>query len=77
MLALLVGADFPGIEPLGGTGDGGRDAIIRTDANVRWNPHKALFGAPGAGLRRWESNPLPLGNEPSKLPLLYSASLDV
>ncbi|WP_156374368.1 hypothetical protein [Pseudorhodoferax sp. Leaf274] len=30
--ALLAGADYPGIDPLGGTGDGGRDAIIRSDA---------------------------------------------
>lgn len=29
--ALLAGADYPGIDPLGGTGDGGRDAIIRSD----------------------------------------------
>lgn len=33
--ALLAGTDYPGIEPLGGTGDGGRDAIIRTDASSR------------------------------------------
>lgn len=31
--ALLAGSDYPGIDPLGGTGDGGRDAIIRTDAS--------------------------------------------
>ena len=29
--AMLAGGDYPGIEPLGGTGDGGRDAIIRVD----------------------------------------------
>lgn len=29
--ALLAGTDYPDIDPLGGTGDGGRDAIIRTD----------------------------------------------
>jgi hypothetical protein len=29
--ALLAGAGYPGIEPLGGTGDKGRDAIIRSD----------------------------------------------
>lgn len=29
--ALLAGAGYPGIEPLGGTGDKGRDAIIRAD----------------------------------------------
>lgn len=33
--ALLAGTDYPGIEPLGGTGDGGRDAIIRTDETGR------------------------------------------
>lgn len=33
--ALLAGTDYPGIDPLGGTGDGGRDAIIRTDASGR------------------------------------------
>lgn len=33
--ALLAGTDYPGIDPLGGTGDGGRDAIIRTDAAGR------------------------------------------
>ena len=33
--ALLAGTDYPGIDPLGGTGDGGRDAIIRTDATGR------------------------------------------
>jgi hypothetical protein len=30
--ALLAGTDYPGIDPLGGTGDRGRDAIIRTDS---------------------------------------------
>lgn len=30
--ALLAGTEYPGIVPIGGTGDGGRDAIIRTDA---------------------------------------------
>jgi hypothetical protein len=29
--ALLAGAGYPGIDPLGGTGDEGRDAIIRSD----------------------------------------------
>lgn len=29
--ALLTGAGYPGIDPLGGTGDEGRDAIIRSD----------------------------------------------
>lgn len=29
--ALLAGTDYPGIDPLGGTGDEGRDAIIRSD----------------------------------------------
>lgn len=29
--ALLAGAGYPSIDPLGGTGDEGRDAIIRTD----------------------------------------------
>lgn len=29
--ALLAGAGYPGIEPLGGTGDKGRDAVIRDD----------------------------------------------
>ncbi len=29
--ALLANAGYPGIEPLGGPGDKGRDAIIRTD----------------------------------------------
>lgn len=29
--ALLAVAGYPGIEPLGGTGDKGRDAIIRVD----------------------------------------------
>ena len=33
--ALLAGTDYPGIDPLGGTGDEGRDAIIRTDASGR------------------------------------------
>ena len=33
--AILAGTDYPGIEPLGGTGDGGRDAIIRTDSSGR------------------------------------------
>jgi len=33
--AILAGTDYPGIDPLGGTGDGGRDAIIRTDASGR------------------------------------------
>lgn len=33
--ALLAGTDYPGIDPLGGTGDEGRDAIIRTDATGR------------------------------------------
>lgn len=33
--ALLASGDYPGIEPLGGTGDGGRDAIIRIDENGR------------------------------------------
>jgi hypothetical protein len=33
--ALLAGTEYPGIDPLGGTGDGGRDAIIRTDAAGR------------------------------------------
>ncbi|MCE4554251.1 hypothetical protein [Pelomonas cellulosilytica] len=28
--ALLAGAGYPGIDPLGGTGDGGRDAVMRT-----------------------------------------------
>lgn len=32
---LLAGTDYPGIDPLGGTGDGGRDAIIRSDSNGR------------------------------------------
>ena len=34
---LMAGTDFPGIEPLGGTGDGGRDAlhVHRTDGTVR------------------------------------------
>jgi hypothetical protein len=31
--ALLAATDYPGIEPLGGTGDGGRDAIVRMDAH--------------------------------------------
>lgn len=33
--ALLAGAGYPGIEPLGGTGDGGRDAVIRVDDDGR------------------------------------------
>ena len=33
--ALLAGTDYPGIDPLGGTGDGGRDAIVRTDGSGR------------------------------------------
>lgn len=33
--AFLAGAGYPGIDPLGGTGDGGRDAIIRTDGQGR------------------------------------------
>jgi hypothetical protein len=33
--AILAGSDYPGIDPLGGTGDGGRDAIIRTDSSGR------------------------------------------
>jgi hypothetical protein len=33
--ALLAGSDYPGIDPLGGTGDEGRDAIIRADASAR------------------------------------------
>ncbi|KAI5912180.1 hypothetical protein [Thauera sp. 2A1] len=33
--ALLAGAGYPGIDPLGGTGDGGRDAIVRSDASNR------------------------------------------
>ncbi|USE77243.1 restriction endonuclease [Cupriavidus gilardii] len=33
--ALLAGAGYPGIDPLGGTGDEGRDAIIRSDAEGR------------------------------------------
>lgn len=33
--ALLAGAGYPGIDPLGGTGDEGRDAIIRKDAADR------------------------------------------
>lgn len=33
--AILAGTDYPGIDPLGGTGDGGRDAIIRTDSSGR------------------------------------------
>lgn len=33
--ALLAGTEYPGIEPLGGTGDGGRDAIVRTDERGR------------------------------------------
>lgn len=33
--ALLAGTEYAGIDPLGGTGDGGRDAIIRTDSSGR------------------------------------------
>jgi hypothetical protein len=33
--ALLAGAGYPGIDPLGGTGDEGRDAIIRNDGSGR------------------------------------------
>ena len=33
--ALLAGAGYPGIDPLGGTGDEGRDAIIRCDETGR------------------------------------------
>ena len=33
--ALLAGTAYPGIDPLGGTGDGGRDAIIRSDGAGR------------------------------------------
>jgi hypothetical protein len=33
--AMLAGGDYPGIEPLGGTGDGGRDAIVRVDDKGR------------------------------------------
>lgn len=33
--AMLAGGDYPEIEPLGGTGDGGRDAIIRFDEKGR------------------------------------------
>jgi hypothetical protein len=33
--AMLAGGDYPGIDPLGGTGDGGRDAIIRVDEKGR------------------------------------------
>lgn len=33
--ALLAGSGYPGIDPLGGTGDGGRDAIIRKDGQGR------------------------------------------
>lgn len=33
--ALLAGSDYPCIDPLGGTGDEGRDAIIRADASGR------------------------------------------
>src|SRR5260221_10868758 len=29
--AFLAGAGYPGIDPLGGTGDEGRDAIVRSD----------------------------------------------
>lgn len=30
---VLAGTDYPSIEPIGGTGDGGRDALYRDDAN--------------------------------------------
>ncbi len=33
--ALLASTEYPGIDPLGGTGDEGRDAIIRSDENCR------------------------------------------
>jgi hypothetical protein len=33
--ALLAGAGYLGIDPLGGTGDGGRDAIVRNDGTGR------------------------------------------
>lgn len=33
--AFLAGAGYPGIDPLGGTGDEGRDAIIRNDGSGR------------------------------------------
>lgn len=33
--AMLASGDYPGIQPLGGTGDGGRDAIIRVDEKGR------------------------------------------
>lgn len=33
--ALLASVSYPGIDPLGGTGDGGRDAIVRTDETGR------------------------------------------
>lgn len=33
--SLLAGLDYSGIDPLGGTGDKGRDAIIRTDSKGR------------------------------------------
>jgi hypothetical protein len=33
--ALLAGVGYPGIDPLGGTGDEGRDAIIRSDSEGR------------------------------------------
>lgn len=33
--ALLADLGYPGIDPLGGTGDGGRDAIVRADATGR------------------------------------------
>jgi hypothetical protein len=32
---LLAATDYPGIDPLGGTGDGGRDAIVRQDRQGR------------------------------------------
>ena len=33
--SLLAGEGYPGIDPLGGTGDGGRDAIVRADPEGR------------------------------------------
>lgn len=33
--AFLAGAGYPGIDPLGGTGDEGRDAVIRNDGSGR------------------------------------------
>lgn len=33
--SVLAGTDYAGIDPLGGTGDGGRDAIIRRDSSGR------------------------------------------